>query len=82
MMMVTLSLLPVGLLQTWASVDRGYAYARSAEFLQTPLLATLRWMRVPGDTVFALGAVALVWVTTNVIVRHLWKVRTGTPPSA
>jgi nitric oxide reductase subunit B len=82
MMMVTLSLLPVGLLQTWASVDQGYAYARSAEFLQTPLLATLRWMRVPGDTVFALGAVALVWVTTNVIVRHLWKVRTGPPPSA
>jgi nitric oxide reductase subunit B len=82
MMMVTLSLLPVGLLQTWASVDRGYAYARSAEFLQTPLLATLRWMRVPGDTVFALGALALVWVTTTVIVRHLWKVRAEAPPAA
>jgi nitric oxide reductase subunit B len=54
------SLLPVGLMQTWASVDRGYWYARSSEFLGTPLMQNLRWMRVPGDTVFALGALILV----------------------
>jgi nitric oxide reductase subunit B len=54
------SLLPVGLLQTWASVDQGYWYARSSEFMATPLMQTLRWMRVPGDTLFALGAIALV----------------------
>jgi nitric oxide reductase subunit B len=54
------SLLPVGLLQTWASVERGYWYARSSEFLQTPLMQTLRWLRAPGDTLFALGAVVLV----------------------
>jgi nitric oxide reductase subunit B len=54
------SLLPVGLLQTWASVDQGYWYARSSEFLGTPVMQTLRWMRVPGDTVFALGALVLV----------------------
>ena len=50
------SLLPVGLLQTWASVDQGYWYARSSEFLGTPLMQTLRWMRVPGDTIFAAGS--------------------------
>lgn len=54
------SLLPVGLLQTWASVDSGYWYARSSEFLGTPLMQTLRWLRIPGDTIFAVGAVALV----------------------
>ncbi|MBN9662422.1 MAG: nitric-oxide reductase large subunit [Acidobacteria bacterium] len=54
------SLLPVGLLQTWASVDHGYWYARSQEFLQTPTMQTIRWMRAPGDTLFALGAAALV----------------------
>lgn len=54
------SLLPVGLLQTWASVDKGYWYARSTEFLGTPLMQTLRWMRVPGDTLFAAGALVLV----------------------
>ncbi len=54
------SLLPVGLMQTWASVDTGYWYARSREFLGTPIMQTLRWMRVPGDTIFAIGALALV----------------------
>ncbi len=60
------SLLPVGLMQTWASVEHGYWYARSTEFLQTPLMQTLRWMRVPGDTIFAFGALVLVaWVFTT-----------------
>ncbi|MFN7922961.1 MAG: nitric-oxide reductase large subunit [Bryobacteraceae bacterium] len=54
------SLLPVGLLQTWASVDTGYWYARSSEFLGTPLMQKLRWMRVPGDTIFAIGEFVLV----------------------
>jgi nitric oxide reductase subunit B len=59
--MVTFSLLPVGLMQTWASVKYGYWYARSAEFLQTDLMANLRWTRVFGDTLFAFGALVLVF---------------------
>ena len=59
MAMVVISLLPVGLMQTWASVEVGYWYARSPEFMQTPIMDTLRWLRVIGDTIFALGAVAL-----------------------
>ena len=58
--MVLLSVLPVGLLQTWAAVEHGYWYARSAEFLHTPIMNTLRWLRVIGDTVFAAGAIAFV----------------------
>ncbi len=58
--MVLISVLPVGLLQTWAAVEKGYWYARSAEFLHTPLMDTLRWLRVIGDTVFAAGAIAFV----------------------
>ncbi len=60
-LMVLLSVLPVGLLQTWASVEHGMWYARSAEFLQTPLMDTLRWLRVIGDTIFASGVLALGW---------------------
>lgn len=60
-LMVLISLLPVGLLQTWASVQYGMWYARSAEFLQTDLMNTLRWLRVIGDTIFATGLLALVW---------------------
>jgi nitric oxide reductase subunit B len=68
--MVTFSLLPVGLMQTWASVQQGYWYARSAEFLQTDIMQTLRWMRVIGDTVFAIGAFALVWFVAGLSTGH------------
>ncbi len=55
------SLLPVGLMQTLASVEHGYWYARSSEFLGSPLMQRLRWMRAPGDTLFAFGALMLVY---------------------
>ena len=29
--------------------------------MDTPLMETLRWLRVPGDTVFALGAIAFAF---------------------
>jgi nitric oxide reductase subunit B len=60
MLQIVLSLLPVGLLQTWASVQTGYWYARSPEFLDGDVVRVLRWMRTPGDTLFAAGAIALV----------------------
>lgn len=60
-LMVLISVLPVGLMQTVASVEHGLWYARSAEFLQSGSLQTLRWMRVFGDTLFAIGAVGLGW---------------------
>jgi nitric oxide reductase subunit B len=60
MLQIVLSVLPVGLLQTWASVRHGYWYARSAEFLGTGWTQTLRWLRVPGDTLFAIGAIAVI----------------------
>ena len=72
-MMCCLSLLPVGLLQTKASVEHGYWYARSSEFLQTDLMQTLRWMRVPGDTVFFLGAVALVVFVAGLRTGHSFR---------
>lgn len=71
--MCVLSLLPVGLLQTWASVEHGYWYARSAEFMQTPLMQNLRWMRVPGDTIFFLGAVALVVFVAGLMTGHSFR---------
>jgi nitric oxide reductase subunit B len=58
-LMVLLSVLPVGLIQTWASVEHGLWYARSAAFMQSELLTTLRWMRVVGDTIFTVGALTL-----------------------
>lgn len=59
--MVLISVLPIGLIQTVASVKEGLWYARSAEFMNSPTIDTLRWLRVIGDTIFALGTVALTW---------------------
>src|SRR5262249_37244675 len=60
-LMVLLSILPIGLVQTWASVEHGLWYARSAEFMQQPLLENLRWMRFVGDTIFLSGVAAFAW---------------------
>ena len=60
-LMVLLSDLPRGLMQTQASIEYGMWYARSAEFMGTPLMDTLRWLRVIGDTLFAIGIFALAW---------------------
>ncbi len=61
LLMAVLSLLPVGLAQTMASVKYGLWYARSAEFLGSPTLEFFRWLRVIGDTIFAVGALYLGW---------------------
>lgn len=61
LLMIFLSILPVGFMQTVASVNEGMWYARSAEFMQQPILNTFRWLRIVGDTVFAVGALALFW---------------------
>ena len=64
-LMIGLSLLPIGLMQTWASIEHGLWYARSAEFLQQPAMGTLRWMRMIGDTVFLIGVGALAYLLTG-----------------
>jgi nitric oxide reductase subunit B len=68
--MSVLSLLPVGLLQAWASIQHGTWYARSAEFMQSGSMQTLRWMRVPGDIVFSIGAAAFAWFVLGLLTGH------------
>jgi nitric oxide reductase subunit B len=70
LLMVSLSLLPIGLMQTWASVEYGTWYARSAEFLQTGLMDTLRWLRIVGDTIFAVGAFILGYFVLGLVTGH------------
>ncbi len=64
-LMIGLSLLPVGIAQALASMETGLWYARSAEFLQQPLLEKLRWMRMVGDTIFIAGVGGLCWFTLS-----------------
>jgi nitric oxide reductase subunit B len=65
--MALLTLLPIGLIQLTAAIDQGYWYARSADLMQKPIIQLLVWMRVPGDTIFSVGALALAW-----FVLRLW----------
>ncbi|HEX6928606.1 MAG TPA: nitric-oxide reductase large subunit [Gammaproteobacteria bacterium] len=66
-LMAATTLLPLGTMQLLAAIDRGYWYARSAEFMQQPIVELLVWLRVPGDTVFAAGAIAFA-----LFVVRLW----------
>ena len=68
-----LSLLPLGLAQAWASIDTGLWRARSAEFLDEPWLEVFRWMRIPGDTVFAIGAPAIGWFMLGLLTGRSIK---------
>ena len=68
-LMAVLTLLPIGTLQLLAAVDHGYWYARSAEFMQQPIIDTLVWMRVPGDVVFSIGAVTLTWFVASLWIK-------------
>lgn len=67
-MMTFLSLLPQGIWQAYNSVEHGYAYARSAEFMHSALMEGLVWARVPGDIVFSIGAFAFVWFVFKAFV--------------
>lgn len=73
LMEMVLSLLPIGLLQTVESITVGYWSARSPEFMQTGVIQSLRWMRILGDTVFAIGAIAFVWFAISIIIQKVEK---------
>ena len=60
-LMIVSSLLPIGVIQGYASISEGLWYARSEEFMQQPLFDTLRWVRLGGDVVFIFGALAFFW---------------------
>ena len=81
MLMIVTSLLPVGILQFYASASQGLWYARSEQFMQQDLLQTLRWIRTFGDIVFLVGAFAVIWQITGGLLfssRHPRAVNTQT----
>lgn len=69
LLMIFLSILPVGFMQTVASVNEGMWFARSSEFMQQPTLIVFRWLRTIGDTIFALGTLALCWFVFRLAIQ-------------
>ncbi|MDA3912889.1 cbb3-type cytochrome c oxidase subunit I [Oleiagrimonas sp.] len=58
-MWIVLNFYPIGWPQLEAVYTHGYAYARSMQFYNTTTF--WQWMRMPGDIVFAAGALLMTW---------------------
>ncbi len=71
------TLLPLGLIQLYESVDSGYFAARSLEFLTNDTNALIEWIRFPGDIVFIGGGVVPVLYICYLGVRHRVKKTAG-----
>ena len=56
---IVFNFFPIGWPQLDAVFEHGLAYARSQDFYNTTLF--WQWMRMPGDIVFALGALFMAW---------------------
>jgi nitric oxide reductase subunit B len=61
--MVFATLLPLGVLQLWHSVNDGYYEARTLGYISQPGNVVLEWLRMPGDLVFILGGILpFLWI--------------------
>ena len=56
---IFLNFFPIGWPQLDAVYEHGFAYARSQAFYDQTLF--WQWMRLPGDVVFAVGALLMAW---------------------
>ena len=68
-MMVFMSLLPAGIYQAAMSITKGLWYARSPEVVHSKFMEAMVWLRVPGDIVFAAGAVLLAVYVLKLLRR-------------
>jgi len=61
--MMFVTLLPLGIVQIYHSVNEGYYEARSLAFITQSGNATLEWLRLPGDVIFIAGVLPFLWIT-------------------
>ena len=74
------TLLPLGLIQLYESVDAGYYSARSLEFLTNDTNSLIEWIRFPGDVLFIAGGVLPLLYICWVGVRYRVKRETVVEP--
>lgn len=63
--MVLFSLLPIGIIQAYTSITKGYSFARDSELLYSPTVQTLKWLRMIGDIIFSIGIFYFCWFTIS-----------------
>jgi nitric oxide reductase subunit B len=69
--MVFASLFPLGILQLYHSVSKGYFDARSLGYLTERTNALIEWLRLPGDVLFIAGGILPILYLTWLAVRHM-----------
>jgi nitric oxide reductase subunit B len=67
------TLLPLGILQLYKSVNSGYFEARELKFLTNHTNAVLEWLRLPGDVVFIVGGALPALYIAYIGIRHTVK---------
>ncbi|MEO6204212.1 MAG: cbb3-type cytochrome c oxidase subunit I [Mycobacteriales bacterium] len=68
------TLMPLGFLQLYHSVDVGYWDARSLAFITSDANRMLEWLRLPGDVVFIAGGVLpLLWLSLQGVLAVVRK---------
>ncbi len=79
--MMFVTLLPLGVLQLYSSVNDGYFEARTLGYISEPGNAVLEWMRMPGDIILIIGGVLpFVWITWLGVRYGIKATATELPP--
>ncbi len=61
---------PLGIVQLYTAVDRGYWFARSLDFIRQPRVNAIEWARLPGDLLFIVGGAAPLLVLCLRAIRY------------
>ncbi|MBL1173566.1 nitric-oxide reductase large subunit [Pantanalinema sp. GBBB05] len=68
--MLLFGLIPNGFYQFVQSVNHGTWYARSAAVIHSPWMEWTVWLRIPGDIIFTVGALAMM----TFVAQAIWAV--------
>ena len=69
-LMFSTGLLPIGLAQVWQVYEKGFWYARSAEFYNQPFIQLLgNWRAVPDIVIIVVGALPLLWFLVSTLLK-------------
>lgn len=69
--MVFATLFPLGVLQLYHSVSRGYFDARTLQFITGGANPVLEWLRLPGDALFIIGGVLPLLYLSWCSIRYM-----------
>jgi len=75
--MCIVTLLPLGIIQLYHSVNTGYFEARSLEFLTSGRNVLIEWGRFPGDILFITGILPLLYMTWKGVRYRVSRITTG-----